>query len=215
MPSSVKKKIGRPVDPGLKAQRKAQILKAALRFFATYGYAKTDVQLLADDLGIGKGTIYRYFGNKEKLFLATADDAMQQLETYCMAALSQTKDTAQLIRKVGLAYLKFFQEHPLTVEILIQERAEFRGSIPDTHLFYRKKNQGLFEEILRNGIKSGDLRKVNVNDATTAYANLLYGPVVCGCLEGSSKYLLTNGRKSIDLFLNGILNHSHGKYNDT
>ena len=45
--------------------RDREILCAAIRQFARDGYAQTDVQLIADAVGVGKGTIYRTFGNKE------------------------------------------------------------------------------------------------------------------------------------------------------
>src|SRR5699024_4707587 len=52
---------GRPKVPGLELRRRTEILDAAATQFARNGFAATDVQVIADQLGIGKGTVYRYF----------------------------------------------------------------------------------------------------------------------------------------------------------
>ena len=56
----------RPTDGTLRANRTEQILDAAARLFAKHGFADADTQLLADELGVGKGTIYRYFPSKKE-----------------------------------------------------------------------------------------------------------------------------------------------------
>ena len=79
MKHTAEKKPSRPKGEDLRALRQEEILDAAARLFAEHGYADTDTQLLADDLGVGKGTLYRYFVNKEALFLAAVDRAMIML----------------------------------------------------------------------------------------------------------------------------------------
>ena len=125
-----------------------------------------------------------------------------------LGALEGVEKPVEIIRAACLAYAEFFQKHPQLVEILIIERAEFRDSIPATHLVYREKNRGIIDDILRRGIASGEFRKVNVREATNVLANMLYGTVVCGCLEGSSRRLKRMAEHSIDVFLHGVLTPS-------
>src|SRR5690349_11004633 len=72
-------KPGRKCDEATHAQRGTNILCAALETFAEKGFAAADVQEIADRVGVGKGTVYRQFGNKEELFLATARHAHEFL----------------------------------------------------------------------------------------------------------------------------------------
>ena len=60
-------------------RRQEEILDVAARVFAERGFPGTDVQEIADELEVGKGTIYRYFPTKRKLFLAAVDRAMRRL----------------------------------------------------------------------------------------------------------------------------------------
>jgi len=192
-----------PADP---AKRRA-ILQACFELFAERGFRSTDVEAVAERAGVGKGTVYRYFGNKEELFLATADSSMKELESHILESLVDVTDPVAVIRAAGLAYADFFEAHPGLVEILILERAEFRDSIPSTHLVYREKNRGILDELLEQGIASGAFRDIDAHQATNAFANMLYGTVVCGCLEGSNTKLRSMVETGIDIFLNGVLDH--------
>ena len=79
MKDTLVKKPRRTGDEALRTSRCEQILEAAAKLFAEHGYADGDTQLLAEKLGVGKGTIYRYFPSKRELFLAAADRVMRML----------------------------------------------------------------------------------------------------------------------------------------
>ncbi len=186
-------------------EKDRRILCAATQVFSEQGFSAAETQAVADLAGVGKGTVYRYYGSKEELFLAVADAGMKQLERHVLATLEGEEETIRAIRGCGLAYAAFFQENPQLVEILIQERATFRGSIPDTHLVYRQKNRGVFEALLRRGVAEGTLRDLDVTEATNAFANLLYGTIVCGCLGGSTAELTRMASAAIEILLRGIV----------
>lgn len=59
-------------------ERKKQILKAAMDVFSRYGFHESNVQQIADEAGIGKGTIYEYFKSKEQIFLTIAESIFEQ-----------------------------------------------------------------------------------------------------------------------------------------
>src|SRR5262245_36435333 len=100
-PVQTPRKPGRPRDPGLEARRKAEILDAAARTFAANGFAATDVQVIADRLGVGKGTVYRYFPTKEALFLAAVEAGLRELDAEIEAHFETPGlDPVELIRRV-------------------------------------------------------------------------------------------------------------------
>src|SRR4051794_21878102 len=88
---------GRPRAPELRAQRRQQILSAAGRIFAARGYSKTDLEEVAQAIGVAKGTIYLYFRSKSALFLAAVDDGMRQLQQSINAARESTDDPLEKI----------------------------------------------------------------------------------------------------------------------
>ena len=107
-----KKKPGRPTNEALWASRREQILNAAARLFARHGYSDTDTQLLADELGVGKGTIYRHFPSKRDLFLAAVDQVIRALRRQIDEAVAGITDPLEQVATGVRTYLGFFAEHP-------------------------------------------------------------------------------------------------------
>src|SRR2546428_5724917 len=138
MPTLAKR--GRPKDPGLLERRRAEILDAATRGFAERGYRCTDLQDVADLLGVGKGTLYRYFPTKEALFQAAVDRVMTGMRASIDEAVADIDDPLERIGRAMRTYLAYFDRHPEYVELLIQERAEFRDRKTPTYFVHREAN---------------------------------------------------------------------------
>lgn len=180
------------------------ILEAALHEFASRGYREADVQAVADRAGVGKGTVYRYFQSKEGLFQAVAHAGMQELERDFRALLEVDLPFLERARRMAAAYAAFYQSHPEYVEILIQERAEFRGSVPDTLAFYRERNREGIESLLQGAVDDGTLRPVDVARTSTAVIDALWGTVVRGVIEGRVDRLTDDVAYTFDLLMNGL-----------
>jgi AcrR family transcriptional regulator len=186
-------------------QKREVILNTARKIFARQGYADTDVQVIADLAGVGKGTVYRHFGNKQELFLATARHSQEMMGEFIRSRVNEDASATQALREVAVAYAQYFELHPESVEIMLQERATFRTEVFPTHLMYRAETRGEFEEYLQQAVDRGELLKINVADITNAFSDMLFGTVVNGCLEGSKGHLLQRVERAFDIFLQGIL----------
>ena len=58
------------VDEQTRELTRQRILREAAREFARLGFDQANINVIAEQAGIGKGTIYLYFENKRELFLA-------------------------------------------------------------------------------------------------------------------------------------------------
>ena len=123
-----KKQPGRPCDKALQERRREAILKVAGGLFARHGFTATDVQWVADALRISKGTVYRYFPSKEKLFLAAVARGICRMQEHIESAKSGVADKVEEIRAAVIAYLRFFKKNPELVELFIQERANSKAN---------------------------------------------------------------------------------------
>jgi AcrR family transcriptional regulator len=186
-------------------KKRDQILDTALKVFAREGFAETDVQVIADLAKVGKGTVYRHFGNKRELFLATARHSVEKLSEFLREQVKEGSSSVQILREIATSYARYFELHPESVEIMIQERASFREQVFPTHLMHRAETRNEFETFLNQAMAAGELRQVDVADVTNAFADLLYGSVVSGCLEGAKGSLLQRVDRAIDIFLHGLL----------
>ena len=61
------------VSPEYRERRREQILSAARRCFARYGYAGATVARLEQETGLSRGAIFNYFPSKEELFMELAN----------------------------------------------------------------------------------------------------------------------------------------------
>ncbi|MEV7520532.1 TetR/AcrR family transcriptional regulator [Streptomyces sp. NPDC091371] len=83
-------------DPSDNAQRKRQaIIDAAVAEFLAEGYSAASMDTITSRSGVSKATIYKHFGNKERLFLAVIAGILP--ETYaglepCNSTLTQAPD---------------------------------------------------------------------------------------------------------------------------
>jgi AcrR family transcriptional regulator len=202
------KKTRRPNADALWETRQEQILEAAAKLFAKHGYAETDTQLLADELGVGKGTLYRYFPSKETLFLAAADRVMRQMRREIDASIAGIADPVDQIEVAIRAYLVFCAEHPEFIELLIQERAQFKDRKKPTYFEHREANVGRWLDLYRALIAEGRIRNMPVERILGVLSDLLYGTMITNYFAGRQKPIEEQARDILDVVYNGILTDS-------
>ena len=59
--------------------RRKQIMEIAKKVFAAQGYHKTNIEMICKKAGIGRGTIYRYFKNKEAIFAVILEENLEEM----------------------------------------------------------------------------------------------------------------------------------------
>ena len=198
-------KRGRPKDRELTQRRQEEILDVAARVFAERGFPGTDVQEVADELEVGKGTVYRYFPTKRKLFLAAVDRAMRRLREEVDASAAEAGDPLERIARAVRAYLAFFDANPAYVELLIQERAEFKDRKKPTYFEHREVNEKTWQEVLRELAAKHRVRDVPVQRITEVVGDLLYGTIFTNHFAGRRKSFEQQAQNILDIVFHGIL----------
>jgi len=79
--------VDRPAKTGV-------ILQAATLVFAEQGYQAATMDAIADRAGIGKGTLYEYFRDKQDLFFAVFDDYIASMTRLARQSLESPSATA-------------------------------------------------------------------------------------------------------------------------
>lgn len=110
---------------------KQDIIKSATKLFKEQGYLSTSVQDIANDYGIAKGSIYKYFSSKEELFSEVFDlcqnmyfDEMKKI--YLQKGLSLREKFLQQI----VFRFQYFTEYKYILveftELPIQQNEKFK-----------------------------------------------------------------------------------------
>lgn len=202
---AVQRTRGRPRDVELPERRRREIIEAATRHFAQTGFHETDLQILADELGIGKGTIYRYFTSKEELFLATVDHGMQQLKSAVDEEAMKANSSIEKIERAVRGYLQFFDRHPELIELVILERSLFRDRQRSTYFVHQDANMGPWSELLKGLIRDGVIRRIPVARITEVISDLLYGTIFTNHFAGRKKSLRSQCEDVLDIMFHGLL----------
>lgn len=208
--SPAARKPGRPRDPDLEARRKCEILAAAAAVFARTGFADTDVQAIADAVGVGKGTVYRYFPTKTALFLAAVDRGLQELAARIDAViLDEARDPLDRFAGAVRAYLAFFADRPDMVELFVQERATFRDRHPP--LYFARQSDGTCDrtdDFVVGLIRRGVLRPLQLEHVREVLSDLLYGTVMANAFSGRPVSAARQADEILDIVFHGILSES-------
>jgi len=208
MKGVVLRKPGRPVDPRLRDRRCEEILDAAVKLFAKHGYSRADTQVLADDLGVGKGTLYRYFPSKQRLFLAAVDRVMRRLRAAIDARIAGVTDPLEQISQAVRGYLTFVADNPDFVELLIQERAHFKDRTKPTYFEHREANIERWRTLYRSLMSEGRIRKMPVERITDVFGDLMYGTMFTNYFTGQRKSPDEQAAAILDIMFRGILSES-------
>ncbi|MFQ5684319.1 MAG: TetR/AcrR family transcriptional regulator [Candidatus Binatia bacterium] len=91
-----------------KDRKRREILEAAMRVFAREGYHRAKMEAVAEEAGIGKGTVYEYFKGKTDLFLALHDHMLAELKAFYMKELEGIRQPAPMLERfIAVAFQTF------------------------------------------------------------------------------------------------------------
>lgn len=88
--------------------REAKLVAATRRLFDERGMQDAPVELIAREVGIARGLIYRQFSSKEELYVLTVTDYLAELA----AAMEATEDVDGLVE----AFARFCVRYPAFVD---------------------------------------------------------------------------------------------------
>ncbi len=189
--------------------KKAALVAAAQRVFAARGYAATRIADVATEAGVGKGTVYEYFGSKQALFLGVVTAV---LEGFALGAheAAETPTSAHealgaLIDAAFSHESEFEQIFPLLLECWqassrADERDLVRGWFADT---YRHFADGT-ADLLRAGIARGEVRADVDADAAAAVIGAVLDGLFLQQWFGLHASVASLARRFLDDFFRGI-----------
>lgn len=196
-------------DNERKSKRRQDIILTATDLFAKLGYTACEMERVAAELQIAKGTLYLYFTGKQELFFACVDHGMQALQTALRDAVGDDNDPFRCSAKSMWAFLQFFDENPQQIELLIQERAIFRDRPQPTFFVYRESRRSRWRDIYQELIDSGRLRHdLPVDDLLDTMGNLMYGTMFTNYFAGRSVPLCQQYKALVEISFRGILSES-------
>lgn len=184
--------------------RRLEVMKAAEALFTARRYHEITTDDIAKAARVGKGTIYRYFADKDDLFFQVALSGFDELCELLQRKVPEKAPFAeQLLRACG-EITRFFDRRRQLFRMMLAEEDRMRGSHVPLHeqwLERRKKLVAAVSLIFQEGVEEGQIRPDVQCDVL---ANYLLGMMRTRSrdLEDASEPMRRH-ELLIDLFLGG------------
>lgn len=190
---------GQKASPGVRREqyewRREELLKAALRVFATRGVEGASMREIATEAGVVPGLLHHYFGKKELLvlevierygFLSGLDDILTDMGD---------QSAQQVLTEIAKRYGNLLAGGTELMTLFFTGFAneQIRAGL-DRHMAIGQEKLAGF---LADRVRRGELRPHD----TTAAASMLFSAISIGQLTGAP----TKPKVLVDLLLHGIL----------
>jgi len=189
-------------SPLCKARKQQKLLEAAARAFSAEDFHKVRTDDIATAAGVGKGTLFRYFANKEELFVATMVYSVEVASAEMDRALAGISGPQERLETACRHLVAFYRQNECLFHLLHHEKVLREQS---RHRDFHQRQDQLREklaQVLRDGQAAGCFRKF---DAAIA-CRLLFGMVRTAMRAGDLRERPAEEVAGLilDLFLKGV-----------
>lgn len=177
------------------------ILECASEIFSERDFHEVLTEDIADRLGIGKGTMYRYFRSKEDLYLATISSGLDGLHVAVKAGLEQDAPVATTIETLVRTMVTYFWRqrdffvllHRLEAKLKPTERAHWQSQRDEVVRMVRR--------VIDRAAARGEIRRTSSRLAVEALFGMIRGVSVYRADSDRPEDLI---RHITQMFLSGI-----------
>jgi AcrR family transcriptional regulator len=133
-----------------------KILEAAARLFGTQRFHEVRMDDIASAAEVGKGTLYRYFSDKEELYVALLARASEQFMAGMEDVVAGEGSPRARLETMVAAIIDYFDTHPHLMDLIMRAEVlkDGGGAFP-----WRKAREDLLRLVLdlcEEGRKSGE-----------------------------------------------------------
>jgi AcrR family transcriptional regulator len=132
------------------ARNRELLLTTAHRLFNEHGVDAVTMSAVAQEAGVGKGTLYRHFSDKAELCHALLDEAMRGFQDETFARLRHNQDPAENLRWFLEAIVRYVdRHHALLIEASVV--GNFEMLLHPAHAWWRQTILGLLNQLHVDG----------------------------------------------------------------
>lgn len=107
-----------------KEQFRLEILQTAEKIFARQGYHTSTMEMVAEECGWSKGTLYLYFKSKEDLFFSILFEKMDQFSATLLPELRSSENIDEMISALVNSQFSFFSENKSYFQLALAEQGK-------------------------------------------------------------------------------------------
>jgi AcrR family transcriptional regulator len=151
---------------------RAQILAAAVKLFAEYGYHAAPMRDIATLAGIQAASIYHHYPNKQALLVAIMETSMRRLNEGLEVILREFTDPMQRLQEAVAYHIDLHTRNKREFFIIDTEVRALEGENRAYILGLRHHCEELFQTILSDGMERQIFRHTDVKVASYAIISM-------------------------------------------
>ena len=166
------------------------VLEAAARLFAQRGFGGTNLQDIAEALGISRPALYYYFKSKEDILTSLVEE-VTVFSGHQATELASKADfnPSETLRQMVFNHAKWLLEHPVEFRVVERTENDLPAATRRTHDKAKRALLDNFTRTVERGIELGHFRPV---DATvTAFS-------IIGMCSWTAWWFVPEGRVPLD-----------------
>jgi len=192
-----------PSNSAKRTNKREDIIQASADLFEKVGYHRATMQLLAEEVGLGKPTLYHYFKSKNEILYAIHQGTITQVLKLHRTRVSKNLPPEDLLRGIASDMVAFIKKHPGYTRAFFDHIDELEPEHKQEIKAQRDEYMEATIDVIRQGIASGKFKDTDPRLATLAFF---------GMINWTYKWIHTEKRASVnklashfcDLFLDGL-----------
>jgi AcrR family transcriptional regulator len=163
------------------ADKRRQILDAAIRVFATRGFHACRVSDVADEAGVAYGLVYHYFGSKEEILNTLFTERWQiMLDAIAEIDKQQEVPARDKLYLVASFIIDSYRHEPDLMKVIIVEVTRAANSFGREHLAKIREAYEMIGQIVEGAQREGVFKK----DISSDFAALMFYGAIEQLLSG-------------------------------
>lgn len=187
-------------------EKLSAIYEAALRVFARYGFRRTRVEDIADELGMTKGNLYLYVENKRDLYEKAVAHGLLRWQDMVGKSIEKIDDIEEQFLVMCRKSYTYLSRDVSLRTVLINDPSIFPlSSREDPFYEINHASMNMLRSVLEKGIAQGRFREVDVDHVTELLYSIYVMFIIKTYVKSEGKSTQKMFEQGLDIILQGLL----------
>jgi AcrR family transcriptional regulator len=172
-----------------KPDKRDEIFRAALELISEHGFHGAPMAMIAEQAGVGAGTIYRYFENKDVLIVELFRDLEGKIKERILEGYSTERPIRERFLHLNRGLYRYFIEFPLHFRYVEQFHNSPYGVVcRRDKLLAEAGNQDVFRELFEAGLAQQVMKDLPL----ILLFSLSFGPLISAVRDHALGFIELN-----------------------
>jgi len=193
------------VDEQMREATRRRIISEAASEFARLGFDQANINTIAEQAGIGKGTIYLYFENKRELFLAMLRHIAQSQLASIRGALAADGTVVERLERLFLAFVQLAEDDSNSFNVSMSALYGVNRAFKTEATKLLRDYVAVIALMLEQCQARGEIRAMQVEAKALMVLSLTESYILSAKVLGQTQQeIATQARHVAQLILNGL-----------